>query len=276
MKMKAKRQKWILLFAPALLLFTLGAGGSVLFTPHEEGRPVLIISHRGANWLAPQNTLPALLKAEDLKADFVEVDVRTTKDNKLVIMHNSDVDQTTNGKGKIRDMTLEEIKKLDAGVHSLPKFRGTQVPTFEEDLDAAKGRINIYLDWKDAEPKAIIDALEKADMLDNTVVYGGPAELLALQRLNKNIHPMPQVDTEQQLDEILKSGLKLDVIAASVPKFDEKIARKAHEHGLKVFVDILGPADSCDGLKKTMEQGADGVQTDRPDMIMKCLKKMNK
>lgn len=253
-----------------LIGFAAAAAAPGLFESHS-GHRTLIIAHRGANRFAPPNTIPATEKAIEMNLDFVEIDVRTTKDGALVLMHNSTVDATTDGKGIVRDLTLDEIKKLDAGIRFKPEFKGTRVPTIEEILAAAKGRINIYLDWKDADPAALAAALKKAGALDTTVIYGGPAELLALQKIEPRIHPMPEIGNGSQLQAILKSGLKFDVAATTFIEFTSETAERAHAAGAKVFVDILGPSESCAGVKKAIRRGADAVQTDQPDMVLRCL-----
>lgn len=256
-----------------LLLIGIAAATAApgLFDSHS-GHKTIVIAHRGANRFAPQNTIPATEKAIEMKLDFVEIDVRTTKDGALVLMHNSTVDAMTDGKDAVRDLTLAEIKKLDAGAKFYkPEFKGARIPTLEELLAAAKGRINIYLDWKDADPKALLKALEQADMIDSTVIYGGPTELLALQKIEPRVHPMPEIGDGSQLQAILKSGLKFDVAATTFTEFSSETAERAHAAGVKVFVDILGPSESCAGVKKAIRRGADAVQTDQPDMVLRCL-----
>jgi glycerophosphoryl diester phosphodiesterase len=262
------------IFAVALLLFGILALAQELpiFTPHG-GRAVLIVAHRGANKFAPQNTLPATEKAIRMNLDFVEIDVRTTKDGRLVLMHNETVDGTTDGKGAVRDLTLEEIKALDAGIRFRPKFKGTRVPTLEEYFAAAKGRINTYLDWKDASPEALADAIIKAGVIDSVLIYdGSPEALRTLKKIDPGFHVMPEADSEIILKAIVSSKLKCDAIASNALAFTPKIAELAHKMGVKTFVDILGVADNCAGVKKQISYGADAIQTDNPDMVLKCLK----
>lgn len=90
--------------------------------------------HRGAMSTHPENTLPALAEAVRLGAQMIEFDVQLTKDGALVLMHDSTVDRTTHGKGKVSDLTLAEIKALDAGAKLDAQFAGTRIPTFDEAL----------------------------------------------------------------------------------------------------------------------------------------------
>ncbi|MCB1275015.1 glycerophosphodiester phosphodiesterase family protein [Prosthecobacter sp.] len=93
-----------------------------------------LCAHRGAMSTHPENTIPAFNEAIRLGAQMIEFDVQLTKDGALVLMHDATVDRTTNGKGKVADLTLAELKALDAGSKLDAKFAGTRIPTFEEAL----------------------------------------------------------------------------------------------------------------------------------------------
>ncbi len=93
-----------------------------------------LCAHRGAMTTHPENTLPALEEAVRLGAHMIEFDIQLTKDGALVLMHDSTVNRTTNGKGKVSDLTLPEIKALDAGAKLDARFAGTRIPTFKEAL----------------------------------------------------------------------------------------------------------------------------------------------
>ena len=93
-----------------------------------------LCAHRGAMSTHPENTIPAFEEAIRLGAQMIEFDVQLTKDGALVLMHDATVDRTTNGKGKAADLTLAELKALDAGSKMDAKFTGTRIPTFEEAL----------------------------------------------------------------------------------------------------------------------------------------------
>ena len=126
---------------------------------------VAVISHRGEHLAHPENTLPAFQAAIDAGADFFELDVRTTSDGRLVLMHDSKVDRTTNGTGQVRAMTFDQIRALDAGVKFGRQFAGTKVPSLDEALYLAHGKIGVYVDCKDIAPADLAAALTKADML---------------------------------------------------------------------------------------------------------------
>lgn len=93
-----------------------------------------VCAHRGAMHTHPENTLPAFAEALRLGAHMIEFDVQLTRDGALVLMHDATVDRTTDGRGRVADLTLAEIRALDAGVRKDARFAGTRVPTFEEGL----------------------------------------------------------------------------------------------------------------------------------------------
>lgn len=95
----------------------------------------VIIAHRGSAGTHPENTLPAFMEAVRSGADGIELDVHLTADQQLVVIHDESVDRTTNGKGLIRELTLEEIKKLDAGSWFDKKYQATKISTLQEVLN---------------------------------------------------------------------------------------------------------------------------------------------
>ena len=111
-----------------------------------QTRQIVAISHRGEHLQRPENTIPAFREAVRVGADFIEVDVRTTIDGKLVLSHDDTVDRCTNGTGKVSAMTFDQIEALDAGVKMGAEFARTRIPTFDEVLDLARGKIGIYVD----------------------------------------------------------------------------------------------------------------------------------
>lgn len=104
-----------------------------------------IVVHRGANHIAPENTIPSALAALKHGAGWIEVDVRKSKDNILYNLHDETLDRTTNGKGPIQDMLSKDIEKLDAGSWFSSRFTGIHVPRIAEMLDTLQGKAHIFL-----------------------------------------------------------------------------------------------------------------------------------
>ncbi|MBP3370663.1 MAG: hypothetical protein J6L85_07915 [Clostridia bacterium] len=113
---------------------------------NQSKNNIYVAAHRGWSEKYPENTMLAYRKAAELNVDQIEIDVRVTKDGQLVIIHDETVDRTTNGSGRVENMTLEEIRALDAGSWKGAEFAGERVPTFDEFLEFAVSLPNMTYD----------------------------------------------------------------------------------------------------------------------------------
>ncbi|MDD6682233.1 MAG: glycerophosphodiester phosphodiesterase family protein [Clostridiales bacterium] len=109
---------------------------------------IFVAAHRGFSEKYPENTIPAFQAAIDLNVDQLEIDVRVTKDDQLVVIHDATVDRTTNGTGKVCDYTLEELRRLDAGSWKGEEFKGLQIPTLIEFMDLVKDLPDMTIDFE--------------------------------------------------------------------------------------------------------------------------------
>ena len=114
---------------------------------------MLNIAHRGASGRFPENTLAAFAAAIEAGAQMCELDVQLTRDGAVVVMHDDTVDRTTDGRGAVRGMTLEELKRLDAGVRFGNEFSGERIPTLEEVFALTRGRCGLNIEIKAANGK---------------------------------------------------------------------------------------------------------------------------
>ena len=236
---------------------------SLLFLLLAAEPQVAVIAHRGEHLHHPENTLPAFRAAADAGADYFELDVRTTSDGKLVLMHDGSVDRTTNGRGAVAQMTFEEIRKLDAG--------GAQVPTFDEALAFAKGRIGVYIDAKQISAKDLVETVEKYDMQDHVVVYGGVNLHREVKKLNPRIKIMPEAGSVELIGKIVEE-LAPRVIAFDARDFRDEIIAIARSAKAGIYVDRLGPADNPASWEDAVQRGATGIQTDKPAELVKFLR----
>ncbi|MFA6045042.1 MAG: glycerophosphodiester phosphodiesterase family protein [Phycisphaerales bacterium] len=230
---------------------------------------VAVIAHRGEHLSHPENTLPAFEGAIAAGADYFECDVRTTSDGQLVLMHDSTVDRTTSGSGKVESLTLGQIRELDAGAKFAPAFTGTRVPTFAEALALAKGRINVYVDNKQTQPAALVKAIEDAGMGEHVVIYGGE-ELLEIHRLRPAWRVMPEADSPEALTAAIKAA-DLRVAAFDAGDFNDATIAVAHTHHVAIYVDRLGKADTPEAWQDAVDRGAAGIQTDHPAALVEVL-----
>ena len=233
---------------------------------------IYVIAHRGAHQGIPENSLPAYQKAIDLGCDFVEIDVRTTKDNKFVSVHNSSVEGYAEGaKGLVRNMTLSELKTLDIGARYGEQWKNTLIPAFEEILQLCQGKIGIYLDLKDAPVPELMEIIRKYNMEQDIIWYIPANYLMELKETDKlfgKSFPMPDPGSEKNLENVLLT-VKPSVIATDMGVLSQSFVATAHKYGAKVFV------DEKEGTKSEWEKiigwGTDGIQTDKPFELIEHL-----
>jgi glycerophosphoryl diester phosphodiesterase len=234
-------------------------------------RTIVAISHRGEHLHHPENTMAAFQAAIDSGADYFETDIRTTADGKLILMHDRTVDRTTNGTGQVSEMTFEQIRSLDAGAKFSPTFANTKVPTFEEALKLAHGKIGVYVDTKEADPKLLVDTIVRADMQDHVVIYGHPSLLAEVQKLRADLKLMPEAESAENCKTLLAT-LRVKVMAFDASDFQPDTIDCAHKAGVQIYVDRLGSADNPEAWQKAIDLGAAGIQTDLPAQLVSYLR----
>ncbi len=240
----------------------------------ESANGPQIVAHRGFKKAAPENTLPAIRMAAEVGADYAEIDIRETADGEFVLMHNSTVDATTDGKGAVADMTLEQIKKLDAGSKFRKSFAGTEVPTLKEVFAFMKGKINAYVDFKAGSPEKFAAILKEYDMVEHSVVYSSLEQAAQLTKINSAIKVMPGID-ETKLLAPLQKQYDLKAVETNIASLTKEYVEEAHRLGMVVFCDVLGFTDSKQSIKKAAGLGVDVIQTDNADIAIKYIKNMN-
>lgn len=233
-----------------------------------QKKKIVVIAHRGVHHNAPENGLAAIQAAIDVGCDYVEVDVRTTKDGHLVLMHDSTVNRTTLGTGKVAELTLAEIRSL----RFKKKEYKQNVPTFDEALKFCKKRIKVYIDHKDAEPRQVIDALKKYKLLDQVVVYSSISVLREYKKLHPKIwittpHPQTIAGIRQ-----LAAELKPETLDGHVRSWTREQVIAAHESGAEIWIDHSDEWDTPEGVKKSLALGVDAIQSDNPRKLIQLLK----
>jgi glycerophosphoryl diester phosphodiesterase len=220
---------------------------------------MLRIGHRGARAYEPENTLRSFKKALEIGVNAVELDVRKTKDNQLVVIHDADVKKTTNGKGLVSELTLEEIKGFSAE-------KGEKIPTLTEVLDFLDKKVKVLIELKEAGvEEKVLGAVRERGMRKNVIVVSFIEEALRkVKALDKEVetgliyakHKNP-----------VKAALDLEAsYLLPLYRFTHTAnVQKAHENGLKVIVwTINKPEEVAEYAKK----GVDGIASDKPDILM--------
>ena len=225
-----------------------------------------VIAHRGASGYAPENTRTAFDRALAMGADAIETDVQLTADGQLVLVHDTTVERTSNGRGPLADYTLAELRALDLGVWFAPEFVGARVLTLEEALDAYVGRIPLALEIKD--PRAavpLVRLLAERAILDRVQVTSFYwTALLDAQGANPDLYLgfLTTIFEEDTIDRCVRRGF-----AQICPHVDRLTARRvalAHERGLNVRAWGLQRRDQVERLHDT---GADGATCNWPDWM---------
>lgn len=238
----------------------------------------LNIAHRGASGTLPEHTFTAYEKAIDKNADYIEIDLQMTKDKKLIAMHDTKVDRTTNGEGLVKNKKLSQIKKLDAGSWFGQGHRGEKVPELAEILEKYYNKTNFYIETKkpDTYPgmdKQLVEELNKKVLLSKSKLKKGKVivqsfseeSLINIHKLNKNI-PLIKLITDNDVDKLSNNELqRLSKYAYGIglnqDKVDKKLIEKAHKNGLKIHVFTL---NSKKELEKMKELGIDGGFNNNP------------
>lgn len=279
--LRLKRQKTICRFPPKILLWGilfLLAAGSAAQAAEVSAPAVAVSAHRGANDVAPENTLAAYRAAIDLGADFIEIDIHMTQDGQLVSIHDSTLDRTTDGKGPVREITFEALRKLSAGRWFGEAFAGEKVPTLEEicrlvrDHPGPKGQVALYFDWKDADAQPWIEMLRKYDLLKTTVVYGSAGELAPLKKLVPELKLMPGLGSPEQLDAIAEK-VHPYAFDAAWRILSPELIQQAHARGIKIFSDAMGEHETEADYLQAIAWGIDLIQTDHVTNVLKAIEK---
>lgn len=230
---------------------------------------VYVVAHRGAHLDIPENTIPAYQKAIDLGVDFVEIDVRQTKDHHFVSCHNEEINKYTVGDtpGKISEMTLAEIKALDVGSRIGPQWKGTQIPTFEEILDLVKGKCGVYLDLKNAPVAPLIKMIKARGMEHEVIWYAyNDSDFIDIKKICSECVIMPDPGPEKNLAGLIEK-FHPDIIASTWKYLSARFVETCHKAGAIVIVDDGGPKTWDDILK----WGTDGIQTNEPEKLIQRL-----
>jgi len=221
---------------------------------------MLRIGHRGARAYAPENTLASFRKALEIGVDAVELDVRKTKDNQIVVIHDEDVKRTTNGEGTVSELTLKEIKGLDAG-------NGEKISTLEETLDFLDKKVKVFVELKEAGiEKQVLSIICDKGLEKNVVMVSFLEDALKkVRELDKEIETgLIYAKHKNPLKAAL--DLKANYLLALYRFTHTANVEKAHECGLKVVVwTINNPEEAVEYAKK----GVDGITSDKPDILTK-------
>lgn len=266
-------------------LFGAGLAFTLLFSPFQQAfaaettgelRKVDNVAHRGASGYAPENTIAAFDKGVEMKADFIEIDVQRSEDGELVIIHDTTVDRTTDGTGKVKDLTFEEIRSLDAGSWKGEQFKGEQIPTFDEILDHYHGKVGILIELKAPELYPGIEA-QVAQKLIERNLDKPQNEKIIIQSFNfesmkitNNLLPKVPIGVlTSSLTHTSEEALKefstyADYFNPSYGIVTEELVNRVHNLGMKIQSWTVRSHEAAEFL---LNMNVDGIITDYPDYV---------
>ena len=274
---------------PAATPAPTAAPGAALTATPARATP-LVVAHRGGAALAPENTLGAFKNAVQLGVDMVECDVHLSKDGELVVMHDPNLNRTTDGQGLISDLTLAELKKLNAAA----RFSGgwptvEPIPTLGEVLDTVRGKAGVQIEIKTTAAggrypgieQKVIDAVKARGMADQVLIisFDFPT-LVDVKKIDPAIRTGALTNAswmtgrsaespEKIVDEIVQST-GADYFLPAAGGVTEALIKAVHARGLKIGTwTVDAPAD----MQRLATQGIDAITTNKPDELKRVLGK---
>lgn len=221
---------------------------------------MMIIGHRGAAAIEPENTLLSIERALDIGVDAVEIDIHFSKDKELVVIHDMTVDRTTNGTGPVSGYTLQEIKRLDAG-------KGQAIPTLQEVIDLIDRRVMLVIELKEqGTERPVADLIMRNNLFDKVCVIS------FWHRLVKTVKEMDRriktgvLFVGSPVDACIATRASADTLVMKYSFVDRELVKIAHNKGLKVFIWNI---DDQDLLKSYVDMGVDAIGTNDPRVLVK-------
>jgi glycerophosphoryl diester phosphodiesterase len=237
---------------------------------------MLVIAHRGASGNAPENTLAAFRKAIALGASFIETDLQLSRDARFVAIHDATVNRTTTGQGAVHDMTLADLRKLDAGSWFGSEFAGERIPTLEEILEfSKKNDVVFYLEIKPGGSwggeHALIGSLRESGEIPRTVVISfDPSIVLSLRKIEPTLMTGLLYDgqIENPLDKAVEIGARQLVVRGDL--VTPALISEAKKKDLQVVCwTVNHPAH----MRLLATAGVDGIMSDYPDRLVAAVRK---
>jgi len=228
---------------------------------------VLNIAHRGASGSFPENTVSAFRAAIDAGADMCELDVQLSRDGAVVVIHDDTVERTTDGKGEVAELTLAELKRLDAGAKFKGgPFKGAQIPTLEEVFAVTGGKCGLNIELKAGGLEhQVAQIMQARNALGDSIVSSFNWEYLKkLQQLHFNIR-IGLLAEEKPVD-LMMNAVAMRAYSIN-PRWDmvtSDLCKAAHERSLKLYTWTV---DADARMRALIECGVDGIMTNYPERL---------
>ena len=238
---------------------------------------VVFIAHRGASGRghSPENTLPAFKKAISMGVDCVECDVHCTKDSQVVAIHDATLNRTTNMKGAVVDMTLEEIKKADAGAWFSNVFSGVCIPTLSELLEITKGKVINVIEIKPENiAEKVVQEVEKAGAVEEVILQSFyPKVVKDVQKFNPKLPralliggqlPVSRISSIMSL---IQQALEVGATTLNVSSriVTQNLIKEVHKRAMSIWAWTVDDETEIKGL---IDMGIDGITSNYPEKLL--------
>lgn len=215
---------------------------------------MFIVGHRGARALEPENTLAAVQRGMDC-ADYVEIDVRLSRDGIPVVIHDATVDRTTGGTGAVRDLTIEELQKLDAG-------KGEGIPTLREVLGRVSGKTGLIVEIKEPGIEEVVASVLMEHLPEKLFIVSFHDRSVATAKSLLPGAGAGLIFSEKREDPVRDAvRLGADAVLSRFDLLTDDLIREAHERHLLVIPWVLNGAED---IRRAYELGVDGFVSDDP------------
>lgn len=278
----------------SLLLILCLSGISLKAQVNEMSLPVslyngnnddfVVIAHRGASAYHPENTMGAFKAAYEMGAEMIEFDILLSKDGIPVVIHDETLDRTTNGSGKVVDYNFDELVTLDAGSWFGAEHSNESIPSLEEVLQFAKGKIALNIEIKTEavtdkliggiEEKAL-ELVKKYDMQEHVLFSSFDYRAIThLKELDVNIAAALLYEKQQSQNKTpvqLVDEYSADAFNCSYRQYSKKWAKQTSEANIPVFVYTV---NSERLMGKMIKRGVSGIFSDKPDVLKQLVDNM--
>lgn len=241
--------------------------------PYGEGGRIKVVGHRGWKERYPENTLAGFAAAVALGVDFLELDVHLTVDGHLVVIHDEDPYRTTGVHGLVREMTLDQVRRLDAGGWSARRYTGQRIPTLEEVMELADGRVGLAVEVK--PPGATAERLDEK-LIPLVRSFNGPAVVHSFdgEYIAEFKRKAPEVPvghlcrllTCKTIRETCEAGI--DAIHPAWRTLTARLAREVRKTGLGIMIWAARSRRDCLHM---VRKDCDAIGADCPDVLMEVL-----
>jgi glycerophosphoryl diester phosphodiesterase len=243
-----------------------------------SSKEVLVATHRATHNVYPENSLKAIQESIKQGVDIIEIDVKVSKDGIPFLMHDRTMDRTTNGKGDPEELTWEELQKLD--IVDKGKKTSYKIPSLEAALELADGKILVDLDLKTDRLDRIIEVVNRLDMKESVFFFDSDYDALSrIQSADKDFMIMPRAHSVEEADSAI-AMFDPPIVHIDFSFYTNECVELIKNSNARIWINALGDCDkelragkSKQALKKLLANGANIIQTDEPELLLKALEK---